>query len=68
MKPEILERMRRPRPKGPQSFENRLGKFERDLTLLKWMLGFNLALTVAIVARCVGASVKTRTRVLPPSP
>jgi hypothetical protein len=68
MKPEILERMRRPRPKGRQSFENRLGKFERDLTLLKWMLGFNLALTVAIVARCVGASVKTRTRVLPPSP
>jgi len=51
MKPEILERMPRPRPKGRQSFENRLGKFERDLTLLKWMLGFNLALTVAIVAR-----------------
>jgi hypothetical protein len=51
MKPEILERMRRPRPKGRQVFENRLGKFERDLTLLKWMLGFNLAMTVAIVAR-----------------
>jgi hypothetical protein len=51
MKPGILERMRRPRPKGRQAFENRLGKFERDLTLLKWMLGFNLALTVAIVAR-----------------
>ena len=31
--------------------ENRLGKFERDLTLLKWMVGFNLALTVAIVIR-----------------
>jgi hypothetical protein len=43
MKPEILERMRRPRPKGRQAFENRLGKFERDLTLLKWMVGFNLA-------------------------
>jgi hypothetical protein len=29
-----------PPPKGRQAFENRLGKFERDLTLLKWMLGF----------------------------
>ena len=51
MKPEILERMRQPRPKGRQAFEDRLGKFERDLRLLKWMLGFNLVLTVAIVAR-----------------
>ena len=51
MKPGTLERMRRPRPKGRQAFENRIGKFERDLTLLKWMLGFNLALTVAVVAR-----------------
>jgi hypothetical protein len=31
-------------------FENRLGKVEGDLTLLKWMVGFNLALTVASVA------------------
>jgi hypothetical protein len=51
MKPEMLEKMRRPRLKGRQAFEHRLGKFERDLTLLKWMVGFNLALTVAIVAR-----------------
>lgn len=28
-----------------------LGKVEADLTLLKWMTGFNLALTVAIVLR-----------------
>ena len=33
MKSEILDRMRWPRPKGRQAFENRLGKFERDLTL-----------------------------------
>jgi hypothetical protein len=32
-------------------FENRLGKVEGDLTLLKWMVGFNLALTVASVAK-----------------
>jgi hypothetical protein len=51
VKPETLQRMRRPRPKGRQAFENRIVKFERDLTLLKWMLGFNLALTVAVVAR-----------------
>jgi len=31
--------------------ENRLDKVEADLTLLKWMVGFNLAMTVAIVAK-----------------
>jgi hypothetical protein len=33
------------------SFENRLSKVESDLLLLKWMVGFNLAFTVAIFAR-----------------
>ena len=31
------------------SFENRLANVEASLTILKWMVGFNLVLTVAIV-------------------
>jgi hypothetical protein len=31
--------------------ELRFAKFDGDLTLLKWMVGFNLAFTMAIVAR-----------------
>ena len=31
------------------SFENRLANVEASLTILKWMVGFNLILTVAIV-------------------
>ena len=31
------------------SFENRLANVEASLTILKWMAGFNLILTVAIV-------------------
>ena len=31
------------------SFENRLANVEASLTILKWMVGFNLALTIAIV-------------------
>ena len=29
----------------------RFARIEADLTLLKWMVGFNIALTVTIVAR-----------------
>lgn len=32
-------------------FENRLANVEARLTLLTWMIGFNLVLTGAIVAR-----------------
>ena len=31
------------------SFENRLANVEASLTILKWMVGFSLALTIAIV-------------------
>jgi hypothetical protein len=30
-------------------YENRFGKFQADLAILKWMVGFNLAGTVALV-------------------
>lgn len=30
-------------------FENRLAKVEADLLIIKWMVGFNLAMTAAIV-------------------
>lgn len=31
------------------NFENRLSKVESDLLVLKWMIGFNLAISVAIL-------------------
>lgn len=31
------------------SYESRLAKIESDLGLLKWMVGFNLALSTAVV-------------------
>ena len=33
------------------NFDNRIAKVEADLNLLKWMVGFNLAMTIAILAR-----------------
>jgi len=30
-------------------FENRLAKVEADLGILKWMVGFNIGLTVAVM-------------------
>jgi hypothetical protein len=32
-------------------FSKRIAPIERDLAILKWMVGFNLAMTVAIVVR-----------------
>jgi hypothetical protein len=32
-------------------FDNRLNRVEADLTLLKWMIGFNLAMTAALVGK-----------------
>jgi hypothetical protein len=31
------------------SYENRFAKIETDLAILKWMVGFNLAATIALV-------------------
>lgn len=31
------------------AYENRFGKIETDLAVLKWMVGFNLAGTVALI-------------------
>lgn len=33
------------------TIEGRLTKLDGDMTLLKWMVGFNVALTVAVLAR-----------------
>ena len=33
------------------NYETRISKIESDMNLLKWMVGFNLALTVAILFR-----------------
>ncbi len=30
-------------------YENRFARIESDLTLLKWMVGFNLAISIGIV-------------------
>ena len=37
------------------NFENRISKIEGDLGLLKWMAGFNIALTLAILWRVFGS-------------
>jgi hypothetical protein len=34
-------------------YENRFTKIESDLAILKWMVGFNLAVTVAIALKLV---------------
>jgi hypothetical protein len=31
-------------------YENRFARIETDLTLLKWMVGFNLALSIGILS------------------
>jgi hypothetical protein len=33
------------------NYENRFGKIETDLTLLKWMVGFSLAMTAGVIAK-----------------
>ena len=33
------------------NYETRISKIESDINLLKWMAGFNLAMTVAILFR-----------------
>jgi len=33
------------------NYETRISKIESDINLLKWMVGFNLAMTVAILFR-----------------
>jgi len=37
-------------------FENRISSLAADIALLKWMVGFNLALTLAIVGKLFLAS------------
>lgn len=32
-------------------YENRFGKIEADLNLIKWMVGFNIALSAAVVTK-----------------
>ena len=37
------------------AYENRFNKVESDLNLLKWMVGFNLALSAGILLKSFGA-------------
>jgi hypothetical protein len=37
------------------SYENRFARMESDLTVLKWMVGFNLAMTVAVLWKVFSA-------------
>lgn len=36
---------------GVASYENHLALIRTELTLIKWMVGFNLALTAAVVGK-----------------
>jgi len=36
------------------SYENRLGKIERQLAVLTWMVGFNLVMTAGVLWRLLG--------------
>ena len=37
------------------TYENRFARIESDLALVKWMIGFNLAMTVAILWKIFSA-------------
>ncbi len=37
------------------SYENRFARMESDLTVLKWMVGFNLAITAAVLWKVFSA-------------
>lgn len=37
------------------SYENRFNRIESELAVMKWMLGFNLAMTVAILWKVFAA-------------
>jgi len=39
------------RARSMTNYETRISKIESDINLLKWMAGFNLAMTVAILFR-----------------
>ena len=43
--------MRKPAAKSLTESDSRLHKLDTDVTLLKWMVGFNLALTAAILMK-----------------
>ncbi len=34
-------------------YDSRFGKIEGELMLLKWMLGFNLAISIAVLAKLI---------------
>ena len=37
------------------TYENRFARIESDLALVKWMIGFNLAITIAILWKIFSA-------------
>jgi hypothetical protein len=39
-------------------YDNRLSAIERDLTLLKWMVGTNVGLTLIVLGSLVGLAVR----------
>jgi hypothetical protein len=47
--PERLEDRARRAAEVVAGYENRFSRVETDLTVLKWMVGFNLALSIGIL-------------------
>jgi hypothetical protein len=48
---DVPENVAREAAEEAASYETRLGRIEGDIGLLKWMVGFNLALSLAIVGK-----------------
>lgn len=48
---EVTEEQARQAAEEVAGYENRMAAIERDLTLLKWMVGTNIVMTGAIIAR-----------------
>jgi hypothetical protein len=49
--PNIPEEAARAAAEEVANYEHRIARIESDLTLLKWMVGTNVALTIAILVR-----------------
>lgn len=47
------------------SIDGRLAKVEADLSALKWMVGFNLALTLGTLSGMIGLLLKLADRAVP---
>ena len=48
---DVPDEMARDAAEEIAGYENRFARIESDLTLLKWMVAFNIAMTVVIVGK-----------------